>query len=76
MTMTYEDLIKAELRLAREKPTFREDGLLLCGNGCGTPASASLSVAVGWIGCGPCITGEADSFDDEDLVLEWAEVAV
>lgn len=74
--MTYAELIKEELqlekekaRLAKEKPLF-EDGLLLCGNCCATLALASLSIAVGWIGCGPCITGEADSFDDEDLVLE------
>lgn len=71
MTMTYKELIEREPRIADEKPHF-EDGLLLCGNLCGTPASASLSIAVGWIGCGPCITGEADSFDDEDLILEEA----
>lgn len=76
MTMTYEELIKAEPRIARDtRPAF-ENGLLLCGNRCGTLASASLSVAVGWIGCGPCITGEAASFDDGDLVLESTEVAV
>jgi hypothetical protein len=69
MTMTYQQLIKEDQQLAREKPSFTEYGLLLCGNRCGTPASASLSIAVGWIGCGPCITGESKSFDDEDLVL-------
>lgn len=68
MTMTYEELIKAEPRLEGDEAHF-ENGLLLCTN-CGSPASASLSVAVGWIGCGPCVTGEADSFDDGDLVLE------
>jgi hypothetical protein len=76
MTMTYAELIKEELRLEKEKARLAEekarfkDGLLLCGNRCGTPASASLSIAVGWIGCAPCITGESKSFDDEDLVLE------
>jgi hypothetical protein len=70
MTITYAELIKQEPRIVREKPTFTDQGLLLCGNRCGTPASASLSIAVGWIGCGPCVTGEADSFDDEDLVLK------
>jgi hypothetical protein len=70
MTMIYAELIKQDQQLAREKPIFTDYGLLLCGNRCGTPASASLSIAVGWIGCGPCITGESESFDDEDLVLE------
>jgi hypothetical protein len=70
MTMTYQELIKKEPRLKREKPRF-DGGFLLCGN-CrsGALASASLSVAVGWIGCAPCVTGEADSFDDGDLVLK------
>jgi len=67
--MTYSELIEQEPRIAREKARFAADGLLLCTN-CGTPASASMSIAVGWIGCGPCVTGEADSFDDGDLVLE------
>jgi hypothetical protein len=66
--LTYEDLIKAEPRLESDEAAF-ENGLLLCTN-CGSPASASMSVAVGWIGCAPCITGEAESFDDGDLVLE------
>jgi hypothetical protein len=73
--VTYEELIKAEPRIADEKPAFTDYGLLLCGNRCGTPASASMSVAVGWIGCAPCITGEAESFDEEDLVLEEMRVA-
>jgi hypothetical protein len=68
MTMTYQETIKAEPRLEGDEAVF-ENGLLLCTN-CGTPASASLSVAVGWIGCAPCITGEARSFNDEDLILE------
>lgn len=67
--MTYKELIKQEPRIACEEARF-DRGLLLCGN-CGSmPASASLSVAVGWVGCGPCVTGEAASFDDGDLVLE------
>lgn len=66
--MTYDELIKKEPRLKGDEASF-ENGLLLCAN-CGTPASASMSVAVGWIGCAPCITGEAASFDDGDLVLE------
>jgi hypothetical protein len=75
MTLTYEEMIKAEPRIAREKPAFTDYGLLLCRNRCGTPASASMSVAVGWIGCAPCITGEADSFDEDDLVIEEARMA-
>jgi hypothetical protein len=43
------------------------NGLVLCDN-CDTPASRSLSKACGWIGCGPCITGEAKSFDPKDLI--------
>jgi hypothetical protein len=70
MTMTYQEAIKAEPRLERDEAHF-ENGLLLCTN-CGAPASASLSVAVGWIGCAPCVTGRAASFDDEDLILEEA----
>jgi len=68
MTMTYQEVIKTEPKLKGNNAHF-ENGLLLCTN-CTRPASASMSVAVGWIGCGPCITGEAKSFNDEDLVLE------
>jgi hypothetical protein len=74
MTMTYAELIKKEARIADGKARF-DQGLLMSGNCRGTPASASLSVAVGWIGYGPCITGEADSFDDGDLVLEELKAA-
>jgi hypothetical protein len=70
MTMTYEELIKEEPRLESDEAYF-DNGLLLCTN-CGTLASASMSIAVGWIGCAPCVTGEAASFDDEDLILEEA----
>jgi hypothetical protein len=51
----------------RKKDLRKSEGLILCDN-CDTPASWSLSVAVGWVGCGPCILGEADSFDDGDLI--------
>lgn len=43
------------------------NGLVLCQN-CDTPASFSLSVEVGWIGCAPCILGESSFFDDGDLI--------
>ena len=46
--------------------------IVYCSN-CQTPASKSLSEAVGWIGCAPCITGEADSFDDDDLIVIESE---
>jgi hypothetical protein len=65
----YAELIEQEPRLIHEEVCWSDDGLLLCAN-CQTPASASMSIAVGWIGCGPCITGEAASFDDGDLVLK------
>jgi len=68
MTMTYREAIKAEPRLKENKARF-ENGLLICTN-CETPASATLSVAVGWIACAPCVTGRASSFNDEDLILE------
>jgi len=74
MTMTYQETIKAEPRLKENEARF-ENGLLLCSN-CSTPASASLSVAVGWIGCAPCITGQAASFNDEDLILEGMKANV
>jgi hypothetical protein len=65
--LTYSELIQHEPRLTHEKAHF-ENGILLCSN-CSTPDSASMSIAVGWIGCGPCITGEADSFKEEDIVI-------
>lgn len=47
-----------------------KDGLVMCENSdlCGNPASASLSTAVGWTACAPCVWGEADSFDASDLI--------
>jgi len=57
-----EEIIKKAKREGRVK-----SGLVLCDN-CDTPASRSLSLAVGWTGCAPCIQGEADSFDPEDLI--------
>lgn len=68
MTMTYTELIEKEPRLIREPAEF-ENGLLLCNN-CESPASALMTIAIGWVGCAPCITGEADSFDEEDLIIE------
>ena len=52
---------KKELRIKNK--------LVLCEH-CDTPASWKGSVAVGWIGCMPCIQGEADSFDSSDLITE------
>ena len=70
--MTFKELLtdKELKEWAEEEDTVRfQDGLLLCEHE-DCPASATLSKAVGWFGCAPCITGEADSFDVEDLVLE------
>lgn len=44
-----------------------KDDLILCVN-CNTPASWKLSKEIGWVGCAPCITGEAKSFDAFDLI--------
>lgn len=44
-----------------------KEGLVVC-EVCGTFASWELSCDVGWVGCAPCITGEADSFDPADLI--------
>ena len=65
--MTIPEIVKRARRTGRAK-----DGLVLCDN-CDTPASKSLSVAVGWTCCGPCCTGEADSFDSADLIYVKAE---
>lgn len=43
------------------------DGLVLCDN-CDTPASRELSLALSWTCCAPCATGEAGSFNAEDLI--------
>lgn len=60
--MTIEKIISRAKRMDRIK-----DGLVLCDN-CDTPASRKYSTALSWTGCGPCITGESDSFDAEDLI--------
>ena len=44
-----------------------KNGLVLCDN-CDTPASASLSLKIGWTACAPCVYGDMDSFDEEDLI--------
>ena len=43
------------------------DGVVLCDN-CGNPASLSLSLDLSWTCCAPCVWGEADSFDPEDVL--------
>lgn len=54
--------------IARAQRTGRiKDGLVLCDN-CDTPASKLLSADLGWAACGPCVWGEADSFDENDLI--------
>ncbi len=53
-----------------------KDGLVLCEN-CGNPASKSLSTSLHWTACAPCVWGESDSFDGNDLIpikggeLKW-----
>ena len=59
---TVEQIIKRARRMGRV-----ENGLVLCDN-CDTPASKSLSVDMSWTGCAPCMLGEADAFDEADLI--------
>jgi hypothetical protein len=54
--------------MANKKGLRIDTFLVLCDN-CDNPASYLLSLAVGWVGCAPCITGEADSLDDEDIII-------
>lgn len=54
------------IRVARREGRIN-DGLVLCDN-CDTPASKSLSQDLYWTACAPCIWGEADSFDPNDLI--------
>lgn len=44
-------------------------GLVLCEN-CDNPADWDLSIDIGWVGCGPCMTGESDRFDPGNLIVE------
>ena len=55
-------IIKRAVRLGNVK-----DGLVLCDN-CENPASRSLSLNMSWTPCAPCVFGEADSFDETDLI--------
>lgn len=54
------------IRRARNMGRIR-DGLVICDN-CDTPASRELSLALSWTCCAPCALGEADAFDDSDLI--------
>lgn len=60
--MTLEQIIARAKRMKRIR-----HGLVLCDT-CGTPASKDLSVKLGWTCCATCALGEADSFDDADLI--------
>ena len=51
-----------------QKEELRKNKFLVLCDNCDTPASWSMSISVGWIGCAPCITGESESFDPEDLI--------
>lgn len=54
-------ITKKDLKLYRDKH------LVLCST-CETPASWESSIDMGEIVCSPCVFGEADSFDDSDLI--------
>lgn len=51
---------------ARRKGRIK-DGFVLCDN-CNTPADKQLSQKLDWTACAPCVFGEADSFDTEELI--------
>lgn len=51
---------------ARRMKAIKND-LVVCDH-CDTPADGELSLQVGWTGCGPCITGEADTLDPDHFV--------
>ncbi len=54
--------------IARAKRDGRvKDGLVICEN-CVNPASMDLSISLHWTACAPCVWGEADSFDEGDLI--------
>lgn len=61
--MTIEKIIQRARRMGRIK-----DWLVLC-DLCDTPASMSLALNMSWTPCAPCAFGEADSFDDQDLIV-------
>lgn len=64
-----EIVTRAERILARARRMGRiRDGLVLCDT-CDTPASLACSIALAWTCCGPCATGEADSFNPDDLIV-------
>lgn len=55
--------------IERARRTGRiRDNLVLCEN-CDTPADRELSQELGWTCCAPCVWGEADSFNDNNLIL-------
>lgn len=60
--MKVEKLIHKAIALKRVK-----GGLVLCGD-CDNPASKTASLQFSRLVCAPCAYGEADSFDDSDLI--------
>jgi hypothetical protein len=64
--MNYDDkldkIIKRAVRTQRVSK-----GLVLCEN-CDTPASKKYSLALAWICCAPCATGEANTLDKADFI--------
>ncbi len=52
---------------ARKMGRISKAGVVLCDN-CDNPASKSLSTALSWTCCAPCVTGESDSLDFDDLI--------
>jgi hypothetical protein len=55
-------IIKRALRILRVG-----NGLVLCEN-CDTPASRKYSLALSWICCAPCATGESDTVKPADFI--------
>ena len=68
------EAVESIIREARREGRVGHTGLVLC-EFCDNPASLSLSLEIGTAMCAPCCLGEADSYDDSDLITVSAEMA-
>jgi len=65
--MNYDLKMAKIVKRAKRNERVSADGLVLCEN-CDTPASQKYSLALSWICCAPCATGEADSLNPADFI--------